>query len=207
MKKDIGWNLVLVLALFPASAFAQLPSWAGYRPVVSASVGYSYLSLPIPSSTRINLNGVGASIAADFHSRFGAKADLNYDRAANVFGTGHHSDVLSYMLGPLFYPVSNDRLAVYIQALAGNSRMDGVIPNRTSGFETAYASGPSWAIGGGIERSISSSLAVRTETDYLHTSFTDSTGAFRGQSDLRIMSSFVFRWGQHSEARRDRRRF
>lgn len=194
MKKDISYKLALVLVLFPASVFAQLPASAGYRPTVSASFGYSYLSLPIPSSTRINLNGVGASISADFLSRFGAKVDLNYDRAANVLGSGRHSDVLTYMLGPLFYPVSNDRLTVYIQALVGESRIDGIIPNKVGGFDEAFAFGPSWAIGVGIERSISSSLAVRSETDYLRTSFIDPNLALRGQNDLRITSSLVYRW-------------
>jgi hypothetical protein len=202
MTKHLSWKLALVLVLIPASAFAQLPFSAGYKPVVSADFGYSYMSMPIPSAGRINLNGVNAGITVDFRSRFGAKVDFNYDRAANVFGTGRHSDVLSYMVGPVFYPVSNDLLTIYIQALAGDSRIDGVIPNKAGGYEVAFASGPSWAIGGGIERSIFSSLAIRSETDYLHTSFTDSSAVLRGQSDLRISSSLVFRWGRHSESSR-----
>lgn len=207
MTKNTCWKLALVLVFLPASAIAQVPIAAGSGPAISASLGYSYLSLPIPSSTRINLNGLGASVTADFRSRFGAKVDLNYVRAANVFGTGHHSDVLSYMLGPLFYPVSNDRWAVYIQALVGGSNVSGVVPNGAGGFDTAYTDGLSWAIGGGIERSISSSLAVRTETDYMHTSFIDSSAVIRGQNDLRITGSLVYRWHWHSEGRRDHGRF
>ncbi len=203
MTKNMRWKIALVLVLFPVSAFAQLPFSAGYKPIVTASVGYSYLTLPMTSSTRMNLNGVDASITADFHSGFGAKLDLNYARAANVFGTGQHSDVASYMLGPMFYPLSNDLLTIYVQALAGDSRVTGVVPNGAGGFDTAYAFGPSWAFGGGIERSISPSLAIRTETDYLHTSFVSSSEAFRGQNDLRITSSLVYRWGRRSGGRRD----
>jgi opacity protein-like surface antigen len=207
MTKSTIWKLPLVLMLFPAAALAQAPFSAGSGPVLTASVGYSYLSVPIPSSTRIGLNGLGASLTADFPSRFGAKIDLNYARAANVFGTGHHNDVLSYMIGPMFYPVSNNRLALYVQALAGGFRSDGVIPNGPGGFDIAYTEGLAWAIGVGVERSISSTLSVRTETDYMHTSTIDSSRAFRGQGDLRLTGSLVYRWDWHSEGRRDRRRF
>jgi hypothetical protein len=207
MTKTLSWKLVLVLAIFPVSSFAQSPFSTGSGPVVSASLGYSYVSLPMPSSTRLSLNGAGASITADFRSRFGIKIDLNYARAANVYGTGHHSDVLSYMAGPVFYPVNNDRLTVYIQGLAGGSRITGVVPNGAGGFYRAYTSGLSWAVGGGIQRSISSSLAVQTETDYLHTSYIDSSVTFRSQNGLRIVGSLVYRWGTHSNRRHDRGRF
>jgi opacity protein-like surface antigen len=207
MTKTMSWKLVLVLVLFPVSAFAQLPFSAGYKPVVDASIGYSYVSFPIPSSTRINMNGLDASFIAEFRSRFGIKADLDYVRAANVLDSGRHSDVFTYMLGPMYYPVSNDLLTLYVQGLVGYSRIDGVVPNGAGGFNIAFTTAPSWAIGGGIERSITSSLAIRSETDYLHTSYTDATAAFRGQSDLRITSSLVYRWGRRPEGRYDRRRF
>jgi hypothetical protein len=207
MTRNNYWKLALVLALFPASAFAQQPFSAGSGPVITAGFGYSYMSVSIPSATRIDMNGLGASITGNFRSRFGAKVDLNFVRQANVFGTGHHADVLSFMLGPLFYPVNNNRLAVYVQALAGGSRADGVIPNGAGGFNTAYTEGLAWAIGGGIERSISTSLAVRSEADYMRTSFIDSSGVFRGQNDLRITGSLVYRWHWHSVGRRDHRRF
>lgn len=207
MTKTMSWKLVLVLVLFPVSAFAQLPFSAGYKPVVDASVGYSYVSFPIPSSTRINMNGLDASFTAEFRSRFGVKVDLDYVRAANVLGSGRHSDVFTYMLGPMYYPVSNDLLTLYVHGLVGYSRIDGVVPNGAGGFNVAFTTAPSWAIGGGIERSITSSLAIRSETDCLHTSYTDSTAAFRGQSDLRITSSLVYRWGKRPEGRHDHRRF
>jgi hypothetical protein len=198
--------LVLVLVLFPASAFAQVPSPTGSGPVITASLGYSYMNLPIPSSTRIGLNGVDASVTANFRSRFGAKFDLNYVRAANVLGTGHHSDVLSYMAGPVFYPINNDRLAVYVQGLVGGFRADGVIPNGTGGFGTAFTEAPAFAIGGGIERSIFSRFAIRAEADYMYTSSIDFSGAFRTQNDLRISGSLVYRWNWHWEGRSKRGR-
>ena len=207
MTRKISWKLALILALFPASAFAQAPSPTGSGPFISASLGYSYLSLPVPSATRIDMNGLDASATANFRSRFGIKVDVNYARQANVFSTGHHSDLLTYMLGPSFYPVSNERWAVNVQALVGGSRANGVIPNGTGGFDTAFTDGVAWEIGGGIERSIFSSLAIRTEADYLRTSFIDANAVVRGQNDFRITGSLVFRWHWHSQGRRAPKHF
>ena len=207
MTKKLSWKLSLVLLLFPAAAAAQAPLPTGSGPAISASLGYSYVSLPIPSLTRIGLNGGGASIGVDFRSRFGAKIDVNYARAANVFNTGRHADVLTYMLGPLFYPVRNDRWSVYIEALAGGGRVTGVVPNAANGFDTAYADGLAWAVGGGIERRISPALGIRTEFDYLHTTFTDSSAVFRGQNDLRFTGSLIYRWAWHWGGRPDHRHF
>jgi hypothetical protein len=204
MTRNTIWKLAFLLVLFPASTLAQLPTPTGTGPSISTSLGYSYLSFPVPSSARIDMNGVNASATADFRSRFGAKVDLNYVRQANVFGTGHHSDLLTYMLGPMFYPVSNDRWIVYLQALAGGSRADGVVPDGTGGFETAYADGFAWAIGGGIERRMFSSFALRTEANYVRTTFTNASAVPIGQSDLRFTGSLVYRWQWqwHSEGRR-----
>ena len=201
MNKKISWKLALALVLFPAPAFAQLPPPAGFGRAISASLGYSYMSLPIPSATRIDMNGVDANISVDFRSRFGAKIDVNYVRQANVFSTGHHSDALTAMIGPVFYPVSTDRLTVYVQALAGVSRITGVVPTGGGGFDTAYTEGLAWAMGGGIERRITSSFAVRMEADYLRTTYTDATAAFRGQNDLRVVASLVYRLAWHPRSR------
>jgi hypothetical protein len=202
MKRNTIWKLALVLALFPAAAHAQLPSATGTGPMFTTSLGYSYMSVPIPSATRIDMNGVSASATVDFRSRFGAKVDVNYVRQANVFGTGHHGDVLTYMVGPMFYPVSNDRWVVYVQALAGGTRSTGVVPNSTGGFDTAFADALGFAVGAGIERSLFSTFAIRTEADYMYTSFADATAALKGQSDLRFTGSLVYRFHWHWNIRR-----
>jgi opacity protein-like surface antigen len=207
MTKNIRWQLVLALMLLPAAAFAQFPVTAGHSPIVTASLGYSYLTLPIPSSTRIDLAGVGASITAEFRTRFGAKADFNYVQTENTLGTGQRSSVMSYMLGPMYYPVHSERLTLYVQALAGESRVTSIVPVGVGGYDIGNVAGPSWAIGAGIEHNISASIAIRMETDYLHTSYLNSTALFIGQSDLRLASSLVYRWGGLSEGRREHRRF
>jgi opacity protein-like surface antigen len=194
MKMKTNWKLAFCFLLCPTLALAQLPAASGSGPGVSGSIGYSYLNLPMNSPNRINLNGVDASITVDFHPHLGAKVDINYVRAANVFGTGHHSDVLSYLVGPVFYPTGNGRLTTYAQALVGGARVTGPIPNGTNGFLRGYVNRPSWAFGGGIEYRISSSFAFRTGADYLHTYYFDSPTTIRGQNDFRIIGSVVYRW-------------
>lgn len=202
MTNSNAWKLALILALLPASAYAQMPSATGSGPMFTTSLGYSYMSVPIPSATRIDMNGVAASATVDFRSRFGAKVDLNYVRQANVFGTGHHGDVLTYMIGPMFYPVSNDRWVVYVQGLAGGTRSTGVVPNTTGGFDTAFADAFGFAVGAGIERSLFSTFAIRTEADYMYTSFADATAALKSQNDLRFTGSLVYRFHWHWKASR-----
>jgi hypothetical protein len=191
---NTNWMVAFFVLLCPTLALAQLPVASGSAPVVSSSIGYSHLNLPMNWPNRIDLNGVDASITVDFRPQLGAKVDLNYVRAANVFGTGHHSDVLSYLVGPVFYPTQNGRLTTYAQALVGGARVTGVIPYGANGFLRGYVGRPSWAFGGGIEYRISSSFAFRTGTDYLHTYYFDSPTTIRGQNDFRITGSIVFHW-------------
>src|SRR5450755_3317521 len=99
------WSkIVLCLLLTPAPMWAQSPVAAGRAPVVSVSVGYSYLDFGSMSSDRCGLNGLDASLGVDFIPRLGAKVDLGYVRASNVLDSGRHGDVLSYLVGPVFYP-------------------------------------------------------------------------------------------------------
>jgi hypothetical protein len=61
---------------------------------------------------------------------------------------------------------------------------------------------PAWAFGGGAEYSISPAFAFRVSIDYLHTHFYNSSGAVRGQNDLRVVNSFVYYLGASSRHRR-----
>jgi len=49
------------------------------------SAGYSVTSLGLPSSGRAVLGGMNVNVSADSGERFGAKLDLGYERAANVY--------------------------------------------------------------------------------------------------------------------------
>src|SRR5260370_31300219 len=88
-------------------------------------------------SGRIGMNGVGASITGALSPRHGVTVDLNYVRASNVFGTGRHSDVLSYLGGPVFDPTRRRALVTYVHGLLGGAKVSGRLPLHTGGFATA----------------------------------------------------------------------
>ena len=67
--------LSIFLVLVPGSQ-AQNPVFAGAAPSMEAGIGYSYLSVDVPSQNRLAMNGVDASFTADFRPRLGIRFDL-----------------------------------------------------------------------------------------------------------------------------------
>jgi opacity protein-like surface antigen len=181
---------------------ARAPVFGRRDPKVTASVGYAFTNLSMPSSNRVNLSGVDAAVTADLSTRLGVTANPSYVRASNVLDTGQHVDVLSYLVGPVFYPARRGRLATYAHALVGGARVSGVIPFNGTGNETGYVNKWSWAIGGGIEYQVSRSVALRSGGDYQHTYFYNLNSAIRGQNDFRVVSSVVYTLWQHPERSR-----
>jgi outer membrane immunogenic protein len=181
---------------------ARAPMIAGKAMRVKASVGYAYTSLAMSSSNRVNLSGADATLTADLSPHFGVTADSSYERASNVFNTGRHADVLSYLAGPVFYPTRSERLTTYVHSLVGGARVTGPIPTNGGSFSAGYVNKLSWAFGGGIEYLLSRSIAVRIGGDYQHTYFFNSDVAIRGQNNLRAVCSVVYSLWQHPERRR-----
>jgi len=75
----------------------------------------------------VGLNGGDTSFTLGT-SRLAIRADWGYARAANVHGTGRHSDLLSYLAGPVFYPSRHRNFNTYIHALVGAARVSGPVP-------------------------------------------------------------------------------
>src|ERR1700719_919175 len=103
----------------PAAApGVQNPVAAARGKKIDVSLGYSYVSHGESNSNRVALNGEDASFTLGT-SRLGIRMDLGYARAANVHVTGRHSDVFSYLAGPVFYPARHHSFDTYIHALVG----------------------------------------------------------------------------------------
>jgi hypothetical protein len=180
------------LFLAPFRAPAQLPPFAGRGPRVQASFGYTYFRLAMTSSNRLNLHGLDAGLTANFLPRLGTQIDVGYARSANVFGSGHHADVLAYLAGPVFYPARHGRLSTYLHGLFGGARVTGVVPVTSGPVLLGYANRPSWALGGGIEYRVSPSLSFQMGADDVHTAFFNSAKAIQGQENLRVAFSLVY---------------
>ena len=181
---------------------SQPPIFAAYVPVFNVSTGYSVTSAGLPASGRAALDGINVSISADSGRRVGARLDLGYARAPNVLSSGHRMDMLNYLVGPVFFISSSRSLSTYAEVLGGGARVAGPVAQVNGGLIAGHVHYPAWAFGGGAEYSISPAFAFRVSIDYLHTHFYNSSGAVRGQNDLRVVNSFVYYLGASSRHRR-----
>jgi hypothetical protein len=186
----------------PPVRLTPVPVAAGYAPSLNISGGLSVTSLGTPSGGRAVLSGMNFSISRDSGKWLGAKLDLSYSRAPNVFHTGYRMDAISYLVGPVFYPPSGNSLSTYAHVLVGGARVSGPFANANGGLSIGYVNYPAWAFGGGAEYRISPAFGFRVGVDYLRTHFVNSTRAVRGQSDVRIVNSFVYYFGKSIRNRR-----
>jgi hypothetical protein len=118
---------LLCFLLCAAHASAQSPVAAARGLSIDAGLGYAYVSHGESASSPVGLWGGDASITIG-SSRLGFKADLAYARAATIAGTGHHTEVLSYLAGPVFHPTIHRNFETYVQVLVGAARISGPVP-------------------------------------------------------------------------------
>jgi hypothetical protein len=181
-----------------AAVRGKTPAVAGKGKTIDVSLGYSRVSSGESFSNGMGLKGADASFTIRY-SRLGIRADLGYVRAANVLGTGRHSDVLSYLAGPVFYPARHRNFDIYIHALAGGARVSGPVRLTGGGILLGgWATGYAGAVGGGVDYWFSDSLAIRTGADYLRTGYYDPSLVVRGQSNIRTTATVVYFFGKRS---------
>jgi len=191
---------VILLTLLVSTAVAQnhyqgpTPVTA-YTPTFNVSGGYSFLSSQIPSAGRANLYGVEASARADFLPHWGVMLDAGYVRASNVLNTGHPSYTMTFMGGPVFYPIPHGRTRPFLHALAGAGLVDSAVPVNGTTYVHGYVERPAYAFGGGIEHYFLGPFGVRFTGDYLRTAYADANAKVSAQNNLRATGSLVFRMG------------
>jgi opacity protein-like surface antigen len=187
--------------VFAIPSSAQFPVPAAKGKTIDVSLGFSYVSRPGGFSNRVGLNGADANFTIGY-SRLGLKADLGYARASNFGGTGRHTDVLTYMVGPVFHPTMHRDFATYIHALGGAARVSGPVPLTGGGFLLGgWATDFAWMVGGGVDYSITDSISMRTGVDYVRTSYFDPSLRLRGQSNFRTTATMVYYFAKPSRAR------
>ena len=136
------------------------------------------LDMPVPSQQRVALTGIDGSGVVRFLPRWGATVDGTYASTGNVFNPGHGPNILSLLAGPVFYPV-NGRTAVFLHALVGAGRVGGAVPTSGPYYLGGWVARPSYAFGGGVERYLFGTFAVRLQADYQRTTF-GMTGRLTG---------------------------
>jgi len=170
------------------------PAAGATGPVFEASLGYAYFSMSTPSQ-RVVLTGLDANGAVKLDRWWGATVDSTYVGTGNVLGTGHTGNVLSCLAGPVFYPAGRGKTGIFLHALAGASVVDSAVPVSGTNYLGGWVTHPSYAVGGGFERYLFGPVAVRAQADYQRTTFVNPTGTMQGQNDLRLTTSFVYRFG------------
>lgn len=179
----------------------QPPIAPGYFPVLNLSAGYSVTDLAIPSSGHVALTGIDVSLAADGGRRMGAKLDLSYALSPDAFKSGHRADVLSYLAGPTFSLWSGRSLTTYVHVLAGGARIAGPFLNASGELAIGRVHYPALDFGGSAEYRLSRAFGFRVTIDCLHAHFFNSSGAVRGQNDLRVVNSIVYYVGEPVRSR------
>src|ERR1700693_5814781 len=110
------WLLLVALGL-ASQARAQGPVIAGVAPVFEGGIGYSYIQSNVPSQGNLAMKGILVSASGDLNARFGVKLAVGYSRSFDAFQTGRAADILTYMGGPVFYPVRRGKFSIHAQGL------------------------------------------------------------------------------------------
>jgi opacity protein-like surface antigen len=199
MKRLAKIGLGMLLA---AGAFLAAPPAMGQGPIVSATGpeievhgGFEYIGQQIPATSRVPMYGVDSGMTVGVSRKLGVRLDVGYARGGEIFNSGHHTDILSYMAGPVFYPVRTRFVSPYVELLLGGARVTGATPDTQGGFVRGYANEFAWAGGGGLEIRTSPGFALRLGGDYFHTSYFDPNVVLTGQANLRAVASFTYYLG------------
>jgi hypothetical protein len=174
---------------------------AGTGPEYDVGVGYTYVPMQVPGAGRATLKGVDVNGLVTFKPRWGVTADSNFARTSNVLGTKHIGYLLTLQGGPVFYPVSQGNTRMFIHLLGGMGLVDGAVPISATSYFHGWQSRFSYAMGGGVERSLMGRFGVRVSADYLRTSFYDSAGLVLPQNDFRLSTSLIFRLNNRAHRR------
>jgi hypothetical protein len=187
------FGFVMVAPALAQNRLQSAPSPAVAGPALDVSVGYSHLTMSMPSAGRANFNGLDFSGNIGVSPRWGATLGSSYLYTSDVLSTGHQGYVLSLRTGPVFYPVAHGNTRVFVHALAGAGLVDGAVPMSENQYFHGWLLHPSYAVGGGVEHPVSGQLAVRVVGDYVRTAFYDSAGTAQPQNNLQLTVNFVFR--------------
>jgi hypothetical protein len=193
MRKTIVCLFLLVAPLLAQSRFTGAAA-GGTGPAFETSLGFVYFSLAMPSQ-RVGLTGMDGSGQVKFSSRWAVTVDSTYARTGDILGTGHSASVMDFLAGPVFYPLVFRNSDIFVEGLGGASRVNSAVLVSESSYLAGWVTRPSFAIGGGVERALFGSVAVRVQGDYQRTTYGYAPNAIQGQNNVRLTTSIVYRFG------------
>jgi len=182
-------------------------------PKVEWFLGYSYLrAVPADDANRLRwLNGGSTSLAYNFTRHLGLVGDFGVFNNSELRIAGARASyvvqsqgkVYTYLIGPRLSFRGRRRVTPFIQALFGG--VQATEAPRYSGCSgagcTPLPSETSFALtaGGGVDIRINHHLSFRAiQAEYMMTRFENlSTGQNASQSDMRLSTGVVLRFGGH----------
>jgi hypothetical protein len=193
----ISGKILLLASLFSGSMLAQnamqgpVPA-AGSGPAFDVSAGATYLAMAAPTGGTANLYGADVAGTMDFSRFWGAKVDSSYVRTSDVFSLGYSGYVLTFLAGPVFHPFETRNTQVSFRALAGAGLVDSAVSTNDGNDVHGWVARPAYAVGVGVEHSVTGPFGVRVDGDYLRTAFAESTTVVQAQNNFRLTLSLVF---------------
>jgi len=180
---------------------AQEPKAAaiGSQAELKTGIGVAYLDFDVAPGARKRLLGLTSEMSLDLSPKVGVEAEVGYLRASNVFGTGRHSDILTYLAGPIWYPTRRG-FQPYVHGLVGLARVTGPFPvGPLANEELAHgmANKLAWELGTGVEFRLHGPMRVRIGADYLHSAYYGPLLQIRGQSNVRMTATIEYVFGTH----------
>ena len=190
----------------------------GSTPKVELFMGYSFWrAVPDSTGNRIDkMHGGSASLAYNFNSHLGLVADfagfgvdsLEFSSPGPLFSPSRNVDagskVFTFMIGPRLSFRDHDRFTPFLQVLGGVAHADEVTVDGCAA--PIYACVPlpgqnafTMTAGGGLDYRLNHRLALRLfQAEFVLTRFQDPTsltGADGWQSNVRLSTGIVFRFG------------
>ena len=92
---------------------------AAIIPALETQVGFSTLSRVSSSNNWVLYKDLNTSVTKQYTDRVGGTVEVSFLRAPNVFHTGQSNTLLTYLLGPVFYPYQADSVVTSLHALGG----------------------------------------------------------------------------------------
>jgi outer membrane immunogenic protein len=185
----------IILVVSSAASGQAVPSQPfgldrGQTPVMEVGLGYTYFHANAPPAACgcFSLNGGGGTFIVNAPHGLSLVADLSAAHANNVDGTTQNVTIFDYLFGPRYTYRSTHRFSPYVEALAGGAKevSNYVYVQDANAFAAS--------VGGGFSTTINRRLGWNiVEADYIYSRLPNAVN--NRQSDLRVSSGIVFRFG------------
>jgi hypothetical protein len=191
------WGLLSLLALSCVPAMAQ--DLTKYE----FDAAYEFRSYNVPYTSRLSLNGWGATINRTWTPRVSIIGD--FTGTYRFQGSNGDTSLYSFAGGPRVYPFRHPKLALYVQGVFGGAYLRTSFPAQNGFLASSVSSlSFSYSVGGGLEVKIKPRISIRlVEGDYEQTRFTSNytsntstTTTVPHQNNYRISAGVIFRFGE-----------